>query len=60
MCIFFFFLQLDAFIYLFFKFYFIFKIYNIVWVLPNIEMNLTGAWLVEKKTELQGQKCHHT
>jgi len=32
----------------------------IVLVLPNIEMNLTGAWLVEKKTELQGQKCHHT
>ena len=28
-----------TFIFLFFKFYFIFKLYNIVLVLPNIEMN---------------------
>ena len=32
-------------IFLFFKFYFIFKLYNIVLVLPNIEMNLPQVYL---------------
>ena len=32
--------RIDAFVlFCFFKFYFIFKLYNIVLVLPNIEMN---------------------
>ena len=30
---------------IFFKFYFIFKLYNIVLVLPNIKMNVTGIML---------------
>ena len=29
----------------FFKFYFIFKLYNIVLVLPNIEMNLPQVYM---------------
>ena len=29
----------------FFQFYFIFKLYNIVFVLPNIEMNLPQVYL---------------
>ena len=33
------------FIFLLFKFYFIFKLYNIVLVLPNIEMNLPQVYL---------------
>ena len=37
-------LRSDFFIY-FFKFYFIFKIYNIVLVLPNIEMNLPQVYM---------------
>ena len=31
--------KVGLFIYLFFKFYFIFKLYKIVLVLPNIKMN---------------------
>ena len=34
----------DFFLSLFFKFYFIFKLYNIVLVLPNIEMNPTQVY----------------
>ena len=38
--------EFSPFIYLFiFKFYFIFKLYNIVLVLPNIEMNLPQVYL---------------
>ena len=33
------FLNVEFFVFCFFKFYFIFKLYNIVLVLPNIEMN---------------------
>ena len=36
--------SISAFIY-FFKFYFIFKLYNILLVLPNIEMNLPQVYL---------------
>ena len=46
-CSFFFFFPKEqvSFIYLFFKFYFIFKLYNIVLVLPNIEMNPPQVYL---------------
>ena len=37
--------MLLLFLFLFFKFYFIFKLYNIVLVLPNIKMNLPQVYL---------------
>ena len=37
--------SIPVFIYLFFKFYFIFKLYIIVLVLPNIKMNLPQLYI---------------
>ena len=37
--------RIDAFFFYFFKFYFIFKLYNIVLVLPNIKMNPPQVYL---------------
>ena len=36
---------LEVNLFIFFKFYFIFKLYNIVLVLPNIEMNLPQVYM---------------
>ena len=37
---------------LFLNFYFIFKLYNIVLVLPNIEMNPPHVYMFQTKTEV--------